>query len=555
MKPILFDANCAQSGHGFGNLSDVISCHVIEELNSRFDLEMKYPVDGIHYSDLALRRVIKAPRRPGGALQPFRIYRITTPINGVVSVYAHHIAYDLDGIPAVPFSASGVSAALQGLKTNAAVTCGFTLWTNSAATGTFTVSAPAPIWGLLGASTGGILDVFGGEYEFDDTTIKLWQQRGQNRGVKIRYGVNLSTLEQDANCANVRTGVLPYWSDTDSMVTGSVVNATGTFDYTSILPVDFSADFSAAPTAAQLTTAAQAYIAKNRIGVPEVSLKVSYVQLSQAAEYQGRPINDEVDLGDTVSVSFEKLGISTQARAVALDYDVVLEKIDNVTFGSAKPNLPRTIAAQTRQIKKTVTATEAVRLGKTLTQILLGAKGGAVRLLDNDNNGYPDELYIGNNADPAQATKVWRFNYEGFGGGTSFNGPFTIGMYFAADGTPTIDCTKLNVENIKAGNINSGTISADRIGAHSLNVSKLSGTISNNNWELDFDAGTFTIGTITANMISSNVNYLDHLYCRSTVTPSIVMDDNRGTATLGPDGVYVWENGSIVLHPWSNIPT
>ena len=67
----------------------------------------------------------------------------------------------------------------------------------------------------------------------------------------------------------------------------------------------------------------------------------------------------------------------------------------------------------------------------SLTEAILGAKGGAVRLLDTDGDKLPDTLYIADNPDPALAKKVWRFNYEGWAGSdTGYNGPFALGATF-----------------------------------------------------------------------------------------------------------------------------
>ena len=51
-----------------------------------------------------------------------------------------------------------------------------------------------------------------------------------------------------------------------------------------------------------------------------------------------------------------------------------------------------------------------------------------MRLLDNNNDGMPDELYIADNPDPTQAVYVWRFNYMGWAGSSNgYNGPFVMG--------------------------------------------------------------------------------------------------------------------------------
>lgn len=94
----------------------------------------------------------------------------------------------------------------------------------------------------------------------------------------------------------------------------------------------------------------------------------------------------------------------------------------------------------------------------TLTATILGAYGGSVRLLDTDGDGEPDELYIADNPDPAQAVNVWRFNYAGWAGSTSgYDGPFVLGATFENGGT--IYANNLEVININGQNINDESIS------------------------------------------------------------------------------------------------
>ena len=57
---------------------------------------------------------------------------------------------------------------------------------------------------------GSILDTWGGEYQFDNFTIKLWKNRGKDTGETIRYGKNLITAEQEKNIANTVTAIFPY---------------------------------------------------------------------------------------------------------------------------------------------------------------------------------------------------------------------------------------------------------------------------------------------------------------------------------------------------------
>lgn len=103
-----------------------------------------------------------------------------------------------------------------------------------------------------------------------------------------------------------------------------------------------------------------------------------------------------------------------------------------------------------------------------LTAAMLGAKGGSVRLLDTDDDGEPDTLYIADSSDPAMAQKVWRFNYQGWAASVNgYNGPFSMGATFQDGGT--LFANVLRVVNINASNITTGTINADSINVTNIN--------------------------------------------------------------------------------------
>lgn len=462
MKPILYPASETEFvSQGLGVLSDAISCTVTEERNGLYELEVEYPIDGQHFSDIADRCIIFAIPSPYRSPQPFRIYRTTKPINGKCTIYARHIRYDLAGVPVKPFSASNAPGAMAGLQTNAAIPSLFTYWTNKTTAANFSAAVPSATSSLLGGQTGSILDVYGGEYEFDKFAVKLYDQRGQDNGVTIRYGKNLTDLEQDRNIYNVATGIYPYWqaSDGSTLVTcdPAIVPAPGTYDFEKVVPVDFSQDFQDAPTPEQLLERAQTYVQSNNIGVPTVSLTVSFVQLEQTEQYKNLALLEKCDLCDTVTVQYEKLGVSAKAKIVKIVTNVLLERYDSVEIGEVRTNIADTIANQQGQINQKPSVGAVQGIANAIAQAIIGAKGGAVRLLDTNGDGEPDTLYIADNPDPAQAVKVWRFNYKGWGASESgYNGPFTMaasiedGFYADFITAGTLNCALLNVINLVA---------------------------------------------------------------------------------------------------------
>lgn len=356
--PILYSATESNfDNNGIGILSACVSCEVTEEANGIFELAIQYPMDGIHYAEIADRAIIKAKSDQFRQPQLFRVYAISKPMNGIVTVLAEHISYDLSGIPVKPFSAPTASSALSMLKSNAVVECPFDFWTDKETQANFKVSVPASIRSRLGGVAGSILDVYGGEYEFDNFTVKLHNSRGQNRGVSIRYGKNLTDIQQDQNCSNVATGVYPYWVDVEGDVLvelpEKIVNAPGTYNFVKIRTLDLSSEFETQPTVEQLRSRTQSYITANNIGVPVVSWSVSFEQLSKSEEYKHLVLLERVSLFDTVNVEFPALGVSATARAVKIVYDVIADRVKSVTLGSVRANIADTVAKQSEQITET----------------------------------------------------------------------------------------------------------------------------------------------------------------------------------------------------------
>lgn len=356
MIPILYGSDETEfATMGIGPLTDCISCEVEEERNGTYELTMKYPVNGEYFDEIAERMIICAIPSPYREAQPFRIYKISRPISGNVTVYARHISYDLAGIPVMPFTAPGVATAMNGIKTNSAGENPFTFWTDMTSDTEFNLLTPAAARTCLGGMTGSIIDIYGGEYEWDKYTVKLYSQRGNDNGVSIRYGKNMTALDQDSDVGDTITGILPYWQNENTLVTcNPPVVYMDNPPYQKSIPVDFSTEFESQPTPAQLLAVAEDYIDSHEIGNPSISTEVSFVHLDQMSGYEGLAVLEACDLCDTVTVQYEKLGVNTKAKIVKIRTDVLLEKYISVQVGTIKANVAQTIADQQEKIEDVI---------------------------------------------------------------------------------------------------------------------------------------------------------------------------------------------------------
>ena len=453
----LFDSSeTAFVSNGLGSLQDAIKCLVTEEVNGPFELEMIYPLTGYKFDNLAFRNIIFAKPNPYSNPQPFRIYNISKPMDGKVTVNAQHISYDLADITVAPFSATNVVSAFANMKAASDIPCPFEFWTEKQTAADIATHFPLNMRSILGGREGSILDTYRGEYEFDGYTVKLWNNRGTDRGVAIRYGKNLTNLKQEENCSNVYTAVRPYWyqeptgeDDDGGLVelTEKIIIVDDTDDYTRILPLDLTSEFDHKPTEEELREATNNYIEQTDLGTPKVSLDVSFINLADTDEYKNIAPLEMVKLCDTVDVEFPKLGVMASAKVIKTTYNVLSGRYESIELGSEKANLSTTISTQGKKIKEKTSKTDLQTAISTAASLITGHSGGYIVLNPIEQ---PQEILILDAPTLDEAINVWRWNSGGLGfSSNGYAGPFTTAI--TADG-------KIVADFILAGTMNANLI-------------------------------------------------------------------------------------------------
>lgn len=467
MKPILYDADEQQfTSNGLGRLSDCLSCIVIEERNGIYEVEFEYPVTGVHFEDIEEGDIIAVTHDETGDIQPFVIYQRSVEINGVVTFYAHHVSYGLRNVVVAPFSADSIAAAFDGLKTHSLTTNRFTFWTDKTSSGSFSLSVPTAVKAALGGSDNSILSAFGGgEYEWDRYTVKLYQHRGSDSGVTIRYGKNLTDLSQTIDALDTYNAVIPYWTNfEEETVVGGVVYGGGEIQRTSywtdengafmtdengnritftypvynVVPMDLSNYFDEKPTPAELEARALSVMNSNQPWIPKQNLKVDFVALWQTEEYKDIAPLERVRLCDTVTVMYEKLGVAATAKVIRTEWNVLLNRYDTIELGDAKSSFAQVLTADT-DAKLDDMPTTSMMDGaiQHATSLITGGMGGHV-LFRYDANGKPTEILIMDTEDESTAVNVLRINVNGIGfSNTGVDGEYrtawTLDGQFVAD--------------------------------------------------------------------------------------------------------------------------
>ena len=470
MIPILYNTiteGTVPTDFGLGPLTDCLKAEVKEERNGAYELTLSYASDGIHAEDIQVNRFIMAKPNYTDSAQIFRIYKVGKAINGRFEVSAQHVAYDLSGKVISTGTASSCVAACTLLTAQAG---SFTINTDKTVSASFTITEPSSVRSWFGGKAGSLLDVYGGEWLYNNYTATLKQARGTDRGVTIRFGKNLTEINQEVSIENLVTGIIPFYIDTDGNKTvGSKVNTGLVLDVPRDLAIDFSQDVdpeSGTAIATQLANLANRYITNNDLTNPLNNITLNFVQLEGLTE--------RVDLCDTVHIYYEPLGITATAKCIATVWDVLEERYTQTTFGSPKTNIADTIATQAREVAQTPSRSFMNEAIAHATELITGNLGGYVILHDADGDGTPDEILIMNTPDIATATQVWRWNKNGLGYATSYAGTYGTAITntgkIVADyiATGTLDASLITVQHLSASSIDTGTLNADLIKAGTI---------------------------------------------------------------------------------------
>ena len=457
MIPILYEGTeTSFTTNGLGRLSDAITCKVTEERNGSYELEMTYPVSGIHFEDITEGKIILAQPHDGGLTEPFIIYRIEKPINGICTIKGEHISYRLCDIVAMPFTAGTIQEAFGLIPSKSATSNPFNFTTDIVSSVGYTLDHPMSVRGMLGGESGSILDTYGqGDYEFSRFDVTLHSERGADNGVTLRYGKNITDLKNVIDMSNVYTGIVPYWTDGENTVVlpEKVILSehTGDYPFYIIKPVDFSSDYEEQPTEAQLRDRAQRYITNNEGWKIRNNITVSFVALWDTEEYKEIAPLERVNLCDTVHVKYGPLGVDFSTKVVKTDYNVLLERYNSITLGDTYYSLNDYFDGEIAQSEEEQ-STHMQKAIARATKLIQGGLGGHV-VFNVNADGEPQEILIMDTDDIQTAVNVIRMNLNGIGFSTNgYNGPFTtawtIDGHFVAN---FIDTGVLNANIIKAG--------------------------------------------------------------------------------------------------------
>ena len=366
--PILYKANETNFEHlGVSVLSDASNCYVTRERNGIYTLEFDYSLNGKDVEKIKEGMIIKCDAGHRAKNQRFIVSQITKSKDGF-KIYCKHISQVKTAMNVLNGEVEVVGTATYALETwkNNLLDSKseFLVWSDilTSSKTKWTIDSIENAREALGGKQGSILDVWGGEYEFDNLYIKLHKQMGRETPTIIAYGKNLLDIEQEESIIETYTSIFPfvkYQDENDQHKEKQDVILTlpeivvdsphaSNFTHRRILKVDFSSD-DKIRTAEKLRSEVNSYIKNNNVGVPKLNLKLSYQDLSKVSSVFGNTAIEVVDLCDTLKVYYEDLGIMNEnAKVIKVVWDVLLEENHELEIGDTRSNFTQVTGTQTQ---------------------------------------------------------------------------------------------------------------------------------------------------------------------------------------------------------------
>lgn len=453
MIPVIYEKGTQTfTTNGICRLPDCIMCEVTEERNGIYEVEFQYPVDGLHFDEILLGRILYVTHDETKKPQPFDIYKRSAEIDGIVTFNASHISYRLGATVLQPFTAVSCVDALEKIPENALDGTNFTFWTDKVVTANFNLRYPQNIRATLSGSEGSILDVYGtGEYEFDKWLVKLYLSRGADTPVQLRYGKNLVSITAEKDESGLYNAVIPYWYsiETGESVILPAIVAEGTeSENLSTYTLDLTPDFPEKPTAAQLEAKARERFTNAQPWIADENITVDFVQMWSIEEYMRYAPLQRLKLCDTVLVLYPEAGVNVRKKIIKVVYNSLLERYSSMELGTPHATLSETIKNVTQQTTMIAASSMMQQAVGQATQMITGGLGGYVVI--NMINDRPAEILILDAPTIEEAVNVIRMNENGIGfSHDGYNGTYSTAW--------TIDGA------FNADFITTGSLSANRI--------------------------------------------------------------------------------------------
>lgn len=491
---------------------------VTKEDNGDYYLEIEL---GLEYVDLITPNKLIVANTPTG-YQAFRITDTTKRKHKIV-IKAWHVSYDsknyvIQDSYVVDKSCNDALIHLNNATDN---TSPFTVASDIA-----TIKSYRCVRKSLYEAWQVVLERWGGHIKRDNFDVGIYATIGQDNGVVVRYGKNEKDITATYDWTNVVTKLMPVGRDGVMLDQVYLVSETQydipytkvvSFDQNDINQEDYETETDYINALkADLLSQATDYLTKNCVPQVNYNLQANLEKVT--------------DVGDTIHVIDERLGINLTTNLISYKYDCILEKYIDLQFGNFQKtlnNLMSTINTSTNEIVNTASDTLKSKVDIELqeaTDQIMGVLGNSYVIYDGD------KILVVDSLPKETATNVIRINSAGIGFSTTgINGTFNSAWLING----TMNMQYINVLNLLADSISGGTLNLSN--GISINSNKFT---VNSNGEIISTGGKIGGYTIGSDKLYAEI-FAPHDFTQTDIDK--IMDYILGIGTLTPEELELYD--------------
>ena len=409
--------------------------------NGDYYVELEDVLDNLEYYQKGL--IVRVPTPKTWGDDAYQCFRCENPIvkNNRVICKAWHLFYDSENYILKETYATNKNCndALNHYNSNTDTKSPFTVISDIS-----TLETTGAIKKSLFAVFTDLINVYGGHWERDNFKFGIKSNIGQDRGVVIAYGKNITDIKVEENWDNVCTKILPYIKVDEEEIALDYLEASENpyaIPYTKAIEFKYEGENAPAEGWKQwLHDEAVKYLEANKY--PKVNYSVS------------AKIDNISDVGDTIIVKHPKFK-DIPTSVISVKYDAIRERYTNIEFGTFTKQI-KNITNEIVTLVNTDNDKKIADSSALLKAELNEATSSINSVLSGSNVIYNgNEVLVVDRLPKDEAVYCIRVNRAGIGFSTSgIYGTFTSA--WRIDGT--LDMQAINVINLTASLIKGGTL-------------------------------------------------------------------------------------------------
>ena len=423
----------------------VISSYTSWSENGKWVSESKFKKDYDKSESIKEGMILQLPTEKG--LQLFRILKLNKKNKKYITTTGQHKAFDFENnlIQEINIVEKSGRAAIKQIQGGTVFNSKYNLTSNIDTVASARMVRKNGITSYVGCDDNCFINRWGGYLVLDNFNISMNTSVGQDRGVEVLIGKNLTDMEGSIDISSVVTGINPITYDGLTLPEGVYYSSLlknypeprikeFKFDNIKYKYSENNYDEEGYETLEEVYAAIRVECDKlfneSNIDKPNCNLRLNVIDLTKTDQYKGIELNERIFQGDIITANLEEYGFNVKLKMTANKYNNIKDCYEDFDLGDLKSNVFSTID----KVQTTVDKVVEQLGGNSWQDILDNSMKEATELIEAGiKDSYvvarKNEILIMDSPQVESSINVIRMNKNGIAfSQQGYNGPYTLAI-------------------------------------------------------------------------------------------------------------------------------